>query len=45
MNVLFFGDQFAVGLHMPCQDFIKEILKAYHIEMHHLIPNLASEKG
>jgi hypothetical protein len=24
---------------MPCQDFIKEILKAYNIEIHHLTPN------
>jgi hypothetical protein len=34
-----FRDQFAAGLHMPCQDFIEEILKAYNIEIHHLTPN------
>jgi hypothetical protein len=34
-----FRDHFTVGLRMPCQDFIKEILKAYNIEMHHLTPN------
>ena len=34
-----FRDQFIAGLHMPCQDFVEEILKAYNIEMHHLTPN------
>jgi hypothetical protein len=34
-----FRDQFVAGLHMPCQDFIEEILKAYNIEIHHLTPN------
>jgi hypothetical protein len=34
-----FRDYFAAGLRMPCQNFIKEILKAYNIEMYHLTPN------
>jgi hypothetical protein len=34
-----FRDYFAVGLRMPCQDFVEEIMKAYNIEMHHLTPN------
>ena len=34
-----FQDQFVVGLRMPCQDFLEELLKAYNIEMHHLTPN------
>ena len=34
-----FRDPFSTGLHMPCQDFVEEILKAYNIEMHHLTPN------
>jgi hypothetical protein len=34
-----FRDQFIAGLHMPRQDFIEEILKAYNIEIHHLTPN------
>jgi hypothetical protein len=34
-----FRVHFTVGLRMPCQDFIEEILKAYNIEMYHLTPN------
>jgi hypothetical protein len=34
-----FRDYFTSGLRMPCQDIVKEILKAYNIEMHHLTPN------
>ena len=34
-----FRDQFAARLHMPCQDFVEEILKTYNIEMQHLTPN------
>ena len=34
-----FHDQFAARLHMPCQDFVEEILKTYNIEMQHLTPN------
>ena len=34
-----FRDQFSVGLRLPCQDFVEEILKAYNIEMHHLTLN------
>jgi hypothetical protein len=34
-----FRDYFVTGLRMPCQDFMKEILKVYNIEMHHLTPN------
>ena len=34
-----FGDQFAAGLRIPCQDFLEELLKAYNIEMHRLTPN------
>ena len=32
-------DYFTVGLQFPVEDLVKDILDAYNIELHHLMPN------